>query len=79
MNMSGKSKHAGAIAGAMIILAALLAGLAFSEWNSGWGMVDPAWNGMDMLTVPESYWRDEHTGEPKQPQPPTIWDYMRKP
>lgn len=78
MNTNGKAGHAGIIAIIVIVLAIVSAGIAFSGWNSGWKVVDPALNGMDMLTVPESYWNDEHTGEPKQPQPLTVWDSMMR-
>lgn len=58
-----------------VVVLAVVAMLAVSAGSGAeWGQVDPALNGMDMLTVDESAWKDERTDESKPPAATTVWE-----
>lgn len=74
-NMNKREAVAAIATVAVLAVAATLAVSAGS--GAEWGQVDPALNGMDMLTVNESAWKDERTDEPKPPTATTVWERLQ--
>ena len=75
MGDNANRRKALAVVAAIVVF--IVAMLAVSMGHAEQTVVDPALNGMDMLRVDESSWRDERTGEPKPPADATVWDVLR--
>ena len=75
--MGDSTNRRKALAAVTAVVVFIVAMLAVSMRPAGQVVVDPALNGMDMLRVDESSWRDERTGEPKPPTDVTVWDVLQ--
>lgn len=75
--MGDSTNRRKALAAVTAVVVFIVAMLAVSMRPAGQVVIDPALNGMDMLRVDESSWRDGRTGEPKPPTDVTVWDVLQ--